>query len=206
MHRCCSTTQTIFLYKRYHKFLNSWPLTCSLFGKMAPCELILYIGFQSKRHEKLVTKSVKTRLHSVRHWRPLPLQPTLAHIQTTLRNLKTIMLDSWSKVQTVLDITGLWLTARQRDEDKDDGWVNSGGGGGRRGEALPWRCRARGGDGDKIKLSMPLWVDISITNSSPCHRETKASPQGDVIRRACVSIWSYLPSFSNTRPLHATAN
>lgn len=47
--------------------------------------------------------------------------PTLAHTETTLRNLKTIMSDSWSKVQTVLDITGLWLTARQRDEDKDDG-------------------------------------------------------------------------------------
>lgn len=47
--------------------------------------------------------------------------PALVHIQTTLRNLKTIIQDSWSKVQTVLDITGLWLTARQRDEDKDEG-------------------------------------------------------------------------------------
>lgn len=108
-----------------------------------------YIKFQSKRHEKLVRRPVKlgsTRL-VVATAVHLIMLPNLAHIQTTLGNLKSITQDSWSKVQTVLDITGLWLTARQHD----DGRVNSGVGWGE-GAAL-----AVGGRDVAVKMSCKRW-------------------------------------------------
>lgn len=171
---------TFVVSERHHKFLSSWPLTWSLFGKMSS-----YVGFKSKRQEKWARKPV--RLGSTgfgvvgrRHCSAFDYVTKSGSHSDYLRKSENHYAGLLVKSADCIGYhrpvahskTAWWGQRWGLNESR-----------GRR-EASPWRCRARGGDGDKIKLSMPLRVDISITNSSPCHPETKASPQGDVIRRA----------------------
>lgn len=114
----------------------------------------------------------------------------LAHIQATLKSLKTIIWGRWSKVHSVSDIT-----ERERASHRDRHRVR--GGERHQGREVSWmRYRARRGETETNRSSARLPALTSqlqpvrhvIRGDVFGFTETKASSPSDVIQRGRLSI------------------